>query len=96
MSTPWNPAYKRKSKTYTSSEVKARYNANHYDTLTFRAPKGSLDAAKKLAALRGMSLAALMKLLLQQEAERAGKPEFSDIFTPPPEKLLSEFFNITS
>ena len=80
MSTPWNPAYKRKSKTYTSSEVKSRYNANHYDVITFRAAKGSLQVVKDLAAADGLSLAAYLKHLIIQDAKNRGKGDISALF----------------
>lgn len=79
MSTPWNPNYKRKSKTYTSSEVKARYNRKHYDSITFRAGKGSNEAINQLAQLRGMSKAEYIRHLIIADAKSLKLPELSAI-----------------
>lgn len=79
MSTPWNPNYIRKSKTHTSSQVKARYNRKHYDTVSFRAGKGSNEAISMLAELRGMSKAEYLRHLIIADAESAAKPEISAI-----------------
>lgn len=79
MSTPWDPTYKRKSKTYTSSQVKARYNRSHYDSITFRAGKGSNEAITQLAALRGMSKAEYIRHLIIADAKSLEKPELSAI-----------------
>lgn len=79
MSTPWNPNYIRKSKTHTSSQVKARYNRKTYDQITFRAGKGSLQAVKLMAELRGMSVAAYLRHLIIKDCDEAAKPELSAI-----------------
>lgn len=79
MSTPWNPNYKRKSKTYTSSQVKVRYNRSHYDSITFRAGKGSNEAINQLAELRGMSKAEYIRHLIIADAKSLEKPELSAI-----------------
>lgn len=79
MSTPWNPNYKRKSKTHTSSQVKARYNRSHYDSITFRAGKGSNEAISQLAQLRGMSKAEYIRHLIIADAKTLEKPELSAI-----------------
>lgn len=79
MSTPWNPAYKRISKTVTKPEVKDRYNRKHYDQIAFRAGKGSLEAVKLMAELRGMSVAAYMRHLIIKDCNEAGKAELSAI-----------------
>lgn len=79
MSTPWNPNYVRKSKTKTSSQVKARYNRKTYDQITFRAGKGSLQAVHMMADLRGMSVAAYIRHLIIRDCDEAAKPELSAI-----------------
>jgi hypothetical protein len=79
MSTPWNPNYIRKSKTKTSSQVKARYNRKNYDQITIRAGKGSLQAVHLMAELRGMSVAAYIRHLIIKDCEEAAKPELSAI-----------------
>ena len=79
MSTPWDPTYRRKSKTHTSSEVKARYNRKTYDQITFRAGKGSAAAIKMMADHHGMSVAAYIRHLIIKDCDSAGKPEISAI-----------------
>lgn len=79
MSTPWNPNYKRKSKTYTSSEVKDRYNRKHYDQVTIRVGKGGRDAIKAVADSRGMSLAAYIRHLVIEDTKRHGNGDISAI-----------------
>lgn len=77
MSTPWNPNYKRKSKTYTSSEVKDRYNRKHYEQVGFRVGIGGKEAIKVMADLRGMSLAEYIRHLVIADAQSAGKGDIS-------------------
>lgn len=77
MSTPWNPAYQRTSKTHTSAKVKDRYNRRVYDQITFRAGKGTLEVVRSMAEARGLSMAAYLRYLIQQDCKAAGKPEFS-------------------
>lgn len=79
MSTPWNPAYKRTSKTVTKPEVKDRYNRKHYDQIAFRAGKGSAEAIRMMADLRGLSVAAYLRHLIIADCESAGKAELSAI-----------------
>lgn len=66
-------------KTYTSSEVKSRYNRKHYDQITFRCGKGGLQAVKALADSTGMSLAAYLRHLIIADAEKHGNHDISAI-----------------
>ena len=60
-------------KTYTSPEVKNRWNAKHYDRIQLNAPKGSADELKHLAEMRGMSVSAYIRHLII--ADNAENPE---------------------
>lgn len=75
----WDPNYKRKSKTYTSNEVKDRWNREHYDKVTFRTGNGGRAAIQAMAAYHGMSMAEYLRHLVIADAERAEKPEISAI-----------------
>lgn len=77
MSTPWNPNYKRKSKTYTSPEVKDRYNRKHYDQVIFRTGKGGREAIKAIAEARGMSLAEYIRHLIITDCNEHGNNDIS-------------------
>ncbi len=46
---------------YTSTEVKARYNAKAYDTVKISIPKGDKDRWKALAEQEGLSLTAFIR-----------------------------------
>ena len=62
----------KKRRTYTSPEVKDRWNRAHYDAVTFRTPKGGREAIQAAAAARGMSVAAYLRhLVLADNAENA-------------------------
>lgn len=54
----WKQEYNqnRRTKTYTSTEVKSRYNNKHYDRLTVTLPKGSGELLKKKAEEQGCSV----------------------------------------
>lgn len=58
----WKEEYNhtRQSRTHTSSDVKARYNAKVYDRLTVTLPKGSGDLLRQRAAAQGLSLNKLL------------------------------------
>lgn len=72
MSTPWNPNYKRKSKTYTSSEVKNRYNSKTYDAIGLRVHKGGRDVIKSIADSKGMSVNSyILHLIIADNPENA-------------------------
>lgn len=75
----WDPNYKRKSKTYTSNEVKDRWNREHYDKITFRTGNGGAAAIKAMAAYHGMSMAEYLRHLVIKDAEAEGKPDISAI-----------------
>lgn len=62
-----------KRRTYTSPEVKNRWNAKHYDRIQLNAPKGSADELKYLAELRGMSVSAYIRHLVI--ADNSENPE---------------------
>lgn len=75
----WNPNYKRKSKTYTSSEVKDRWNAKHYDQILFRTGKGGKQAIQAMADHHGLSMAEYIRHLIIADAESEEMPEISAI-----------------
>lgn len=75
----WDPNYKRKSKTYTSNEVKDRWNRAHYDKVTFRTGNGGRAAIQAMAAYHGMSMAEYLRHLVIADAQQAEKPEISAI-----------------
>lgn len=62
----WKPEYgnNRKTKTYTSSEVKYRYNKKHYDNISFPVPIGSKDRIKSHAESQGKSVAEYLRGLI--------------------------------
>lgn len=66
---------KRKSKTYTSCEVKDRWNRQHYDAITFRVPIGAAEEVRAAAELHGMSVAAYIRHLII--ADNAENPEIT-------------------
>jgi phage FluMu gp28-like protein len=59
-------------KTYTSPEVKNRWNAKHYDSITFHAAKGSREFINTLADEQGLSKAAYIRHLIIQDAHARG------------------------
>lgn len=66
-------------KTYTSCEVKDRWNRNHYDQIMFRTGNGGAAAIKAMAAYHGLSMAEYLRHLVIKDAETEGKPEISAI-----------------
>ena len=66
-------------KTYTSCEVKDRWNRNHYDQIMFRTGNGGKAAIKAMADYHGLSMAEYLRHLVIVDAERAEKPEISAI-----------------
>ena len=66
-------------KTYTSCEVKDRWNAAHYDKITFRTGKGGKEAIAAMAELRGMSVAAYIRHLVIADANTTGNNDISAI-----------------
>lgn len=79
MSTPWDPAYTRKSKTYTSSRVKDRWNARHYDDVHFRTGTGGREAIALIAKYKGLSVAEYLRHLIIADVEAMEMPEKPDI-----------------
>lgn len=59
-------------KTYTSCEVKDRWNKAHYDSITFRAGNGASEYITQLAAESGMSKAAYLRALIIADALKKG------------------------
>ena len=57
-----------KRKTYTSTEVKARYNKKHYDQLSIVLPIGSRELLKAHATSRGLSVSGYIRHLIAQDA----------------------------
>lgn len=69
-----------KRKTYTSTEVKARWNKKHYDSITFAVPKGAGDEITAIAKQNGMSRAAYIRhLILADNPETAEKGDILPI-----------------
>lgn len=59
-------------KTYTSSEVKNRWNKKHYDVVQFHVPKGANEEIQRIAETHGMSKAAYIRhLILADNPETA-------------------------
>ena len=54
----------------TSTTIKNKWNAQHYDALTVRLPKGRKQALEALAAARGQSVNRLVCGLIEGELER--------------------------
>lgn len=70
-----------KRKTYTSTEVKARWNQAHYDSITFAVPKGAGDEITAVAKAKGMSRAAYIRhLILADNPETAENGDMMPIF----------------
>lgn len=66
-------------KTYTSTEVKDRWNRNHYDQVMFRVGSGGKDVIKDLAEGSGLSVAAYLKHLIIKDAQERGNGDISAI-----------------
>lgn len=62
----WKPEYgkTRKTKTYTSTEVKNRWNEKHYDRIGLCVPKGSGDRIKSYAEQQGKSVSEYLRGLI--------------------------------
>ena len=63
-------------KTYTSPEVKDRYNRKHYDQVQLRVAKGGREQLQQLALSEGLSTAAYIRHLIIADAKNRG---FGDI-----------------
>lgn len=75
----WHRGYKRKTPTHTSTEVKDRWNARHYDQIQFRTGTGGREAIQAMAELRGKSMAEYLRGLVIADAHEAGKDDISAI-----------------
>ena len=78
-----------KRKTYTSPEVKDRWNRAHYDRIGFTVYKGGRAEVQALADDAGLSVSEYIRLAIKEKAEKDGKSEFLQILrgggdlTPP-------------
>lgn len=66
-------------KTYTSSEVKDRWNREHYEQVIFRVSIGGKDVLRRLAEEAGLSVAAYIKHLVIKDAQERGNGDISAI-----------------
>lgn len=73
----WKTEYGIGRKTVTSSEVKARYNAKHYDFLRVNVGKGSKELVQALADSMGMSIAAYIRHLIIADAKNRQNADIS-------------------
>ncbi len=64
-------------KTYTSSEVKDRWNRSHYDQVIFRVGKGGRAAIAAAAALNGKSVAEYIRSLIIADCKAHGIDDIS-------------------
>lgn len=66
-----------KRKTHTSSEVKNRWNAKHYDISRIVLPKGGAEELKAIAAAHGTSVSAYIRtLIIRDNAENPESTHF--------------------
>lgn len=61
-----------KRKTVTSSEVKNRWNRQHYDRVAINVPIGAREELQTLAEQRGMSVSAYVRALVIRDAREQG------------------------
>ena len=61
-----------KRKTVTSSEVKNRWNRQHYDRVAINVPIGAREELQALAEQRGMSVSAYVRALVLRDAREQG------------------------
>lgn len=66
-------------RTYTSSEVKDRWNREHYEQVLFRVGIGGKAAIKAVAELRGCSVAEYIRGLIIADAKNLGNGDISAI-----------------
>lgn len=66
-------------RTYTSSEVKDRWNREHYEQVLFRVGIGGKAAIKAVAELRGVSVAEYIRGLIIADAKNLGNGDISAI-----------------
>lgn len=62
-----------KRKTYTSAEVKNRYNAKHYDRTVINLPAGGAEELRQLAGELGLSVSAYIRSLVMRDARARGR-----------------------
>lgn len=60
-------------KTYTSAEVKNRWNAQHYDRIVINVPQGGRDELQAMAAAAGMTVSAYVRALVIRDAAARGE-----------------------
>lgn len=78
-----------KRKTYTSPEVKDRWNRAHYDRIGLTVYKGGRKEIQTLADDAGLSVSEYIRLAIREKAEKDGKGEILQILrgggdlTPP-------------
>ena len=56
-------------KTYTSPEVKDRWNREHYDRIGINVPIGAREEVQAVAESKGMSVAAYIRALIIRDTE---------------------------
>lgn len=66
-----------KRKTYTSPEVKDRWNREHYDRIGFTVPSGAREEVQTIAAAHGQSVSAYIRTLIIRD--NAENPESTQI-----------------
>nr|CDL67188.1 unnamed protein product [uncultured bacterium] len=66
-------------KTYTSNEVKDRYNRKHYEQVMLRVAIGGRDAIQTMAAYHGLSVAEYIRHLVITDAKQTGNGDISAI-----------------
>lgn len=69
----------KKRKTYTSPEVKNRWNRKHYDRMHIICRKGGADAIKELAKSKGMSMSGYIVWLIQQDAVKSDRQDVAEL-----------------
>ena len=62
-------------KTYTSPDVKNRWNKRHYDRIGVMVPIGSKKEIQTLAEISGMSVSEYIRKAIKEKAEREGKAD---------------------
>lgn len=85
------------AKTYTSTEVKTRWNSAHYDNVNFAVPKGARAELAKVAAAHGMSISAYMRhLIIKDNPLEPEKPDILPILrgggVMTPERIREIYF----
>lgn len=68
-----------KRKTYTSPEVKDRWNRKHYDRIGLTVYKGGRAEVQALADDAGLSVSEYIRLAIREKAEKDGKSDILQI-----------------